>query len=951
MNHGNSSLGGDPRRIVRWALRALLCASALGGSGCGDDDGPQAGDLGADAAEDVGGDGGDGDLGDVGDAGDDGGPDAGDSDADEADASDVADDTGGGVVATFTVNGWTIETDQAAGTWTLTTPDGQRALDSTAQPLRLALGAPFARTASGNFDIQLEGGRARNTWYDAATPAWGDALAPEGGALRLPWDVADADGEPVARLTLRFETEGEASLRLTVEAAPAGDAELGPVELRWSCDAAESFFGLGTQTVGLDLRGRTYPLWTQEQGIGKPEGGGLFPLNNTPEAAYAPMGIWHSSAGYSAVLATDVYNELSLCDEGAPGGAGTVSLRAYPEAPAVVLVPGADARARLGVIVRDYLGTPDPQPAWLLAPWNDAVGGPERVADVANLLRENDIPSSAIWTEDWIGGQQGLTGYSLTYSWDWSQELYPDLPADIEALQADGFAFLGYFNPFMPRTASMFEEGYDNGYLVNDENGEPYLFPDPFFRETGLVDLSDEGAQEWLGGWLDIAADDLGIDGWMVDFAEWLPHDAVLEDGRTGWEAHNTYPLAWQRANREALRRAHAGDDAGNWVYFARSGWASVNGGTGGIAPSMWAGDQNTDWGYDDGLPSTVPVALHAGLAGVGVFGTDIAGFTTAVSPPTTKELFFRWTVVGAFHALMRTHHGSDECRNWVFDRDEETLAHFRRWTSVHALLYPYLAERLAEYRAAGVPIMRHPILVTPEQPTMWAGDEYRYFLGDDLLVSPVLVRGVDEWTVTLPGRGWWPLFGEAPLSGEADAGGGDGSVRLTVAAPATEAPVFVRPGAVVPLLPQVVDSFYGATTEGVTTLDDVAGSLRLALYPAGDGTLVGRPTAELSVTGSGWDDVDVDWSAAEVDGEAVPACVDEDDEGPCHGDDELRLVAVGEAAVAVAVEGATLVLTLADEEPLELRLGIAGHAWGEWAEPTPLTDLDPDITPPCELE
>ena len=121
--------------------------------------------------------------------------------------------------------------------------------------------------------------------------------------------------------------------------------------------------------------------------------------------------------------------------------------------------------------------------------------------DVAERLRAEGIPSSAIWTEDWIGGQQGLTGYSLTYSWDWDQTLYPDLPEMIDTLHSIGFAFLGYFNPFVPDTTQMWTEGVESGLLVKNEQGETYEVLDPFFRTTGLVDLTNPDARAWLRGW------------------------------------------------------------------------------------------------------------------------------------------------------------------------------------------------------------------------------------------------------------------------------------------------------------------------------------------------------------------------------------------------------------------------------------------------------------------
>lgn len=41
--------------------------------------------------------------------------------------------------------------------------------------------------------------------------------------------------------------------------------------------------------------------------------------------------------------------------------------------------------------------------------------------------------------------------------------------------------------------------------------------------------------------------------GWMVDFSEALPFDAVLASGVSAAACHNRYPVQWMRLNREAI--------------------------------------------------------------------------------------------------------------------------------------------------------------------------------------------------------------------------------------------------------------------------------------------------------------------------------------------------------------------------------------------------------------
>lgn len=859
--------------------------------------------------------------------------DGGIADGEAADAEPSCTADGEPAFESHAVGRWTVDVDPASGAWQIVRPeDGAVILRSPARcvagvrrPMgRIGRGTPGLQSAFGAFRVELDGPRSRLEWH--AVPSAAPA-AVEGDANGVTLRSEAVDGTAIA---LRFARDG-AGLRVELE-ADADAAGFG-----WRCTAESGFFGLGTQVIGLDLRGRRYPLFTQEQGIGKPEGGQPFPLANIPEAAYAPMGVWHASDGYSAVITHDGYSDIDLC----AADPERVELESFGAMPGFVLLPGRDLRERMQAL-GDYVGRPPDVPPWVFAPWNDAVGGPERLATVAESLRREGIPSSAIWSEDWIGGEQTGTGFRLSYAWEWDPTVYPDLIEEIAALHRRGYAFLAYFNPFVPEPTRMFSEGTDGGWLVEDDAGEVITFRDPAFRNAALVDLTDAGALDWLRAYQITAARELGIDGWMADFAEWLPVEARMADGSDGWGFHNRYPLAWQQANVDAMREAHAdAPDPDDWTFFVRSGWASVNGGTAGIAPALWAGDQNTDWSREDGFPTVLPIGVHVGLAGVAVYGSDIAGYTSEFAPNTTKELFYRWAAVGAFHPLMRTHHGSDECGNWAFDRDADTVAHYRRYATVHTLLYPYLRARMDEAVALGWPIVRHPYFSAPSHPGLWQAGRDLYFLGDDLLIAPVVEQGADARAVHLPGDDWWPLFAMASLPvGEPGPGR---TVVHTVDAPPTEIPVFVRPGAILPLLPRAVDSFYGAEDAAVSDLDGLEGALRLALYPTADGMLDALDVDEAVVSGMGWQGVP-DWDRATLDGMPLDPC-DDPPVDPCVAADGIYLPALRDGIVRVG----DAELSLTGAEPRDWWVSFAGEAWGEWAAPTPLGDLNPDIPPPCE--
>jgi sulfoquinovosidase len=256
-----------------------------------------------------------------------------------------------------------------------------------------------------------------------------------------------------------------------------------------------------------------------------------------------------------------------------------------------------------------------------------------------------------------------------------------------------------------------------------------------------------------------------------------------------------------------------------------------------------------------------IPIGIGLGLTGFPYFGHDIGGYMSQLTQPTTKELFFRWTSLGALSPVMRTHHGKSAAENWSWERDAETIAHFRRWAELHQRLFPYLYGLARQASDTGLPMMRPLALGWPGWDPGWTLTD-TYLLGDRIVVAPVVEEGATEREVALPAGTFHPLLGGDPVT----LGPGGGTV--TVTAPVTECPAFVPAGTLLVLLPEGVDTVVTAdASPDVVTLDDVGDDRELWLWPGGgstwtevagrtyvwDATLLDGP-----VTAATWNDVDV---------------------------------------------------------------------------------------------
>jgi alpha-glucosidase len=533
-------------------------------------------------------------------------------------------------------------------------------------------------------------------------------------------------------------------------------------------------------------------------------------LVGTRHASSYGLPTWTSNRGYQGVVETDARTLFEVCSV----RDDALRIEVWSDHFTLWVFQGSPANALTRATGR-VLGRPMRPPSMAFAPWNDALFGSASVRALAKKLRDNDIPSSVIWTEDWRGGTPSGDAYRLVENWDLDSTLYPDAQALAAELKTQGFSWQAYFNAFLVQGNPIFDEAKTGGHFVSDSTGAPYLFSGPTFSPTGLADLSRPATREWVKSHLRRALD-LGFTGWMADFGEWLPHDAVLASGEDPLLAHNRYAHEWATLSREVLDERQDGTAR---LFFSRSGWFKSNE----VTPVVWAGDQRTSFQADDGLPTVVPLGLNLGLAGVSTFGHDIGGYQSATNPVGTKELFFRWASLGALSPVMRTHHGTNPHQGWHFDSDDETLAHYRRWAKLHTQLFPYLDASAIEAHANGMPLMRALPLLFPDDEQAWRTND-EYLLGGALLVAPVLTEGATSRSVYFPTGEWVPWSGGAHVVGPSEA---------SVPAPMGELPLYARAGALVPMVPSTVDTFLPAAGD-IVNLNSVRGERLLRLFVGG---------------------------------------------------------------------------------------------------------------------
>ncbi|HVH18930.1 MAG TPA: TIM-barrel domain-containing protein, partial [Myxococcota bacterium] len=599
----------------------------------------------------------------------------------------------------------------------------------------------------------------------------------------------------------------------------------------------ERYLGFGERSNAVDQRGQVVESYSAE-GAFQPEERPFVPNAFVPpwgfrardDATYFPMPWLLSSRGYGVLvdnsnasyfrLGTDRADAWSLEVVGVPDGMGDLPA---PEKLRFRVFSARDPAGVLALFSRRQGRQPAPDAPWVLGPWFQPGGSLEQIRGQVQKLRDADAPLSVVQTYthylpcgDHVGRraeQRALTS----------------------AMHDAGLAITTYFNPMIcsdyePR----FGEAVAAGALTKNAAGAPYLYDYLGSRvfHVGQFDFTAPAGVAHFHALLSEAVED-GYDGWMEDFGEYTPIDAVAADDTRGDAGHNLYPVQYHCAAYDFARK-----QSRPIVRFQRSGFT----GAAPCAQVVWNGDPSTTWDFD-GLASAVKNGLNLGLSGFGIWGSDIGGFHAFFERALTDEMLTRWVQLGAVSGVMRTQRNGFSLPAKVRPQveDDDQIANWRLYTRLRTQLYPYIDAAAHAYRRTGLPIMRHLVLSAPDDAQAIAR-EHDFLFGPDLLAAPVVSPGATTREVYLTEGTWLDFWRSlrvdeatgAPVLGTPRALEGPGLVTLP--APLSELPLLVRAGAILPLLPPDVDTLsdYGDASPDLVKLADRRQALHLLAFPRG---------------------------------------------------------------------------------------------------------------------
>lgn len=460
---------------------------------------------------------------------------------------------------------------------------------------------------------------------------------------------------------------------------------------------------------------------------------------------------------------------------------------------------------------RHLTGDAPLMPKWELGFWQckERYASQEELLGVASKLRELKVPVDGI-IQDW---QYWPPGTNTWGSHQFDPARYPDPVAMFKELHDMHYHTL-------ISVWAKFDLGSENSKELNAVGGmfpeiTRYVFPpgqgqwyDPFSvagRQTYWRQMRDQLFAK-------------GVDGWWLDAPEPEINNMGFRNYPTplgpGYEVYNAYPLMHSTGIYQGQR---ATTDKKRVVILTRSAYAGQQRNS----AITWSGDIQGTWRV---LKNQVPAGLNFSLSGIPYWNTDTGGFfgnreagNGNPSNPQYEELFARWFQFSSFCPMFRVHgsYGLNPGKEfWRFD--EKTQGILRTYLDLRYRLMPYLYSVAWQVTSNGTTFMRPLVMDFPKDPqTIGIGGQYLF--GPAIMVTPVTSANATNWQVYLPAASapWFDFWtGRTSPAGQ----------QVDASAPVETLPLFVRPGSIVPMGPDIQ-----------YTSEKPADPIELRIYPGAD--------------------------------------------------------------------------------------------------------------------
>jgi alpha-glucosidase len=337
----------------------------------------------------------------------------------------------------------------------------------------------------------------------------------------------------------------------------------------------------------------------------------------------------------------------------------------------------------------------------------------------ANGIRDNGFPAGVLMIDD---------NWQQNYGqWDFKRDKFPDPKAMIALLHADGFKVMLWMCPFVNTNSDPYQHLAHRNLLLKDHSRSPALIK-WWNGESALLDFTNPEAVDWFCARLDYLRSTYNVDGFKFDggdssfykgtiAAKPVPPNTHSElYGRIGLQYPlNEFRAMWKMGGQPLAERLRDKDHS--WTDLGK------------LIPNMLLAGL---MGYPFSCPDMI---------GGGEYKSFQAGSTI------DQELVVR---SAQCHALMPMMQFS--VAPWRV-LDHPHLKAVLKAVELREEHEYYILSLARQSAFTGEPVVRSMEYVFPHQGYERVNDQF--FLGDHILVAPVLVKGLRHKEVILPIGAW----------------------------------------------------------------------------------------------------------------------------------------------------------------------------------------------------
>ncbi|MDV2994543.1 MAG: Oligosaccharide 4-alpha-D-glucosyltransferase [Chroococcidiopsis sp. SAG 2025] len=536
----------------------------------------------------------------------------------------------------------------------------------------------------------------------------------------------------------------------------------------------ERIYGLGERASSLNLRAakddlqkqKTYQMWNRDPG-------GRYAPGTDPIYICIPVYLGlHDGGSYLIFYENSFRAEFTFADMAIGNFAGG-SLRYY-------MTIGEPSQ--LLECYTQLTGRPSLPPRWALG-YHQSRWGYRTEANVrqeVKAFQTYNLPLSAVHLD--IDCQVEHRAFTI------DPERFPKIDSFTQELAETGVRLIAINNPGIKssRKSNLFLEGQVLNGFCTYPTGE-LAIASGWAGAMAFPDFTNPKVRAWWSRQYAYLLD-VGVAGFWHDmnepaaFVSWgdpsLPQVAQhCLEGRGGdhREAHNVYGLLEAQAAYESIRQYRPQQRP---FIVSRSGWAGLQ-----RYAWTWTGDTISTW---EALRQTVATVVGLGISGIPYSGPDIGGF----QGNPTAELYVRWFQMATFLMFCRTHSSTSVAPRTPWTYGEPYLSIVRSFLQLRYRLMPYFYTLAWETSQKGYP---------PVRPLFWFdwGDRFlwdvedAFYLGEALLVCPIVREGERSRTLYLPQGYWYNFWDDSAIAG---------GQTIELDSPLEQIPLLVKAGSILPM-------------------------------------------------------------------------------------------------------------------------------------------------------